>query len=109
MAPPPRAGEWDVRFATNAAARDWEELGNKAPGNTADAWSLMRENPCPTEHGQRHHQLKGTLAREQHGGQVYDQWQIEVTGSGRIWYLVDRSRQTIWVTYASLRHPKATE
>jgi hypothetical protein len=31
-----------------------------------------------------------------------------VTGSGRIWYLVDSERNTIWIHYAGLGHPKAT-
>ncbi|MFE7671432.1 hypothetical protein ACFU5N_04365 [Streptomyces albidoflavus] len=39
----------------------------------------------------------------------YEQWQIEVTGSGRIWYLVDTSRTTCWVTYAGAGHPRATD
>jgi len=36
-------------------------------------------------------------------------WQIEVTGGGRIWYLLDTEKRTVWVTFASTAHPKATE
>jgi hypothetical protein len=32
-----------------------------------------------------------------------------VTGSGRIWYLLDSERTTIWIDEARLGHPKATE
>jgi hypothetical protein len=32
-----------------------------------------------------------------------------LTGAGRIWYLVDEERHTIWVDYAGPGHPKATE
>jgi hypothetical protein len=37
-----------------------------------------------------------------------DRWQIEVTGAGRVWYLVDREKATVWIDYAGPGHPKAT-
>jgi hypothetical protein len=42
-------------------------------------------------------------------GRALDRWQIEVTGGGRIWYLVDTDKATIWIDYAGPGHPKATE
>jgi hypothetical protein len=42
-------------------------------------------------------------------GCVLDHWQIEVTGAGRIWYLADPDKKIVWVDYAGLGHPKATE
>lgn len=38
-----------------------------------------------------------------------EQWQYEVTGGGRVWYLVDTSGRTLWLRHAGLGHPKATE
>ncbi len=38
-----------------------------------------------------------------------EQWQYEVTGGGRIWYLVDIERSTLWVKAATTGHPKSTE
>jgi len=38
-----------------------------------------------------------------------EQWQYEVTGGGRIWYLVDDATRTVWLTYAGTGHPKATD
>jgi len=38
-----------------------------------------------------------------------DQWQYEVTRSGRIWYCIDDKKKTVWLTQVSLGHPKATE
>lgn len=40
---------------------------------------------------------------------MLDRWQIEVTGAGRIWYLVDHEKDTIWIDYAEPGHPKATD
>jgi hypothetical protein len=37
------------------------------------------------------------------------QWQIEVTAGGRIWYAIDVERREVRITYASPRHPKATD
>lgn len=49
------------------------------------------------------------MASDMLDGRVLEQWQIEVTSSGRIWYLVDDVKHTLWITYASPHHPKATE
>jgi hypothetical protein len=49
--------------------------------------------------------LKGPLAHVD----GLEQWQYEVTGGGRIWYLVDIDKNTVWITYAGTGHPKATD
>lgn len=108
-APPPLPEDWDVRFASNDAAKGWDELGRQAAANTCAAWREMRTNPAPRVETQRHHQLRGPLAQDVHGGRTLPRWQIEVTGSGRVWYLVDADRRTVWITLAGTGHPKATE
>jgi hypothetical protein len=40
---------------------------------------------------------------------MLDQWEIEVTGAGRIFYLLDRDKHTVRITRATTGHPKATE
>ncbi|MFF3174011.1 hypothetical protein ACFVQ0_15420 [Streptomyces sp. NPDC057900] len=32
----------------------------------------------------------------------------EVTGGGRVWYLLDTAADTCWITFASPGHPRAT-
>jgi hypothetical protein len=108
VAQPPGPDEWDIRFLDNESARGWEELCRQAPGNTRDAWAIMRYNPAPPMDAPRHHRLDGKLATREVKGGVLDRWQIEVTGAGRIWYLVDHENATIWVDYAGPAHPKAT-
>ena len=107
-APPPGPDDWDVRFADNEAAKGWEELCRQAPGNTLDAWSTMRRAPSPRVQSSRQHRLKRELATRVWRGQVLDHWQIEVTGAGRIWYLVDPDNVTVWIDYAGPGHPAAT-
>lgn len=69
----------------------------------------MRTDPAPAARSDRHHRLKGDLARGTHKGRTIDRWQIEVTAGGRIWYLVDAERRIVWIDRASTGHPKATE
>jgi hypothetical protein len=108
VAPPPGPEEWEIRFHTNEAAKGWEELCRQAPGNTRDAWATMRQSPAPPMDAPRHHRLRYELATGTVKGRVLDHWQIEVTGAGRIWYLVDHETATIWIDYAGSAHPKAT-
>lgn len=108
VAPPPGPWEWDVRFLDSEVAKGWEELCRQAPGNTRAAWTTMRERPAPRSASARHHRLSGPLATRDVTGRVMDRWQIEVTGAGRVWYLVDREKATVWIDYAGPGHPKAT-
>ncbi len=108
VAPPPGPEELQIRFHTNEAIKGWEELCRQAPGNTLAAWMTMRRNPAPPIKAPRHHRLSGELATGSEGGRVLDHWQIEVTGGGRIWYLVDPETRTVWIDYAGPSHPGAT-
>jgi mRNA-degrading endonuclease RelE of RelBE toxin-antitoxin system len=108
VAPPSVNDEWHVRFGTNEAAKGWDELSVQAAGNTRDAFELMRSNPRPPEDA-RHTRLRGGLATHDFGGRKLEQWEIEVTGGGRIFYLVDDDRHTVWVVHAGAGHPKVTQ
>jgi hypothetical protein len=108
-APPPGDSEWDIRFANGEAAKGWEQLGTQAPANTRTAWHLMRTGPAPAIRTERHHRLKGELAQGTHRGETMDRWQIEVTAGGRIWYLLDIERRTVWIDLAATEYPSATD
>lgn len=109
VAPPAGKDEYDVRYLSSEAVTGWRELGNKAPGNTRRAWDTMRTNPAPQPETDRHHRLKYDLATCIHKGEELPQWQIEVLGGGRIWYLIDQKRRIVWLKLASVGHPKRTE
>jgi hypothetical protein len=68
----------------------------------------MRQDPRPP-HDQSHYQLKGGLSAREFGGRSLEQWQIKISGSGRIWYLPDDEERTVWVVYASMAHPRQTD
>lgn len=86
VAPPPGPDEWEVRYGRKEALAGWEELCRQAATNTAKA-----------------------LATATHQGCQLPQWQIEVTGAGRIWYVVDVAKRAVWITLATTGHPKQTE
>jgi hypothetical protein len=109
VAPPARPGEYELRFANNDAAKGWEELCRQAPGNTRVAFDTIRGNPCPNPATERHHRLAYDLAWGTHRGQRLEQWQYEVTGGGRIWFLVSHGTRTVWLVHAGTGHPKATD
>lgn len=111
VAPPAAGHDWEVRFSTAEAVKGWEELCQQAPGNTDAAWRIMRTDPGPGpgKPTSRHHPLKGVLATGTHGGRQLPVWQIEVTGGGRLRYLVDADTRTIWLQAAGTGHPKDTE
>jgi hypothetical protein len=84
-------------------------LCRQAANNALDAWTIMRRSPIPRAESPRQARLKGALRTSRIGDKVLDHWQIEITGAGRIWYLVDPDKATVWVDYAGPGHPKATD
>ncbi|BCB83557.1 hypothetical protein [Phytohabitans suffuscus] len=109
VAPPARPGEYHLRFATADAAKGWEDLCRQAPANTRTAFESIRADPVPFPATERHHRLKHDLGVGRHDGRAMEQWQYEVTGAGRVWYLVDRKARTVWLTYAGTAHPRPTD
>ncbi len=103
------AGEYDLRFASNQAAEGWEQLGRLAARNLRRASDAIRAEPRSRSFPERQHRLKGSLGTAAWKGEMLERWQYEVTGGGRIWYLIDDARQTAWITYAGTGHPKATD
>jgi hypothetical protein len=67
----------------------------------------MRSSPGAPE-TDRHHRLRAELATRKVGSQELDQWQIEVTGGGRIWYCLDEDYHRVWVVLAGTGHPRVT-
>lgn len=108
-APPPVGEEYDLRFADTAAANGWEQLARHAPGNLRRAYEAIRTAPRAMTSPERQHRLKGDLGTAVWKGAHYERWQYEVTGGGRVWYLVDEEHRTAWITYAGTGHPRATD
>jgi hypothetical protein len=108
-APPPIGAEYDLRFANTEAADGWEHLGRHAPGNLRRAFEKIRAAPRAADNPDRQHRLKGKLGTSVFKGQELERWQYEVTGGGRIWYLLEATNSTASITYAGTGHPKATD
>jgi hypothetical protein len=96
VAPPPTELEYDLRFADAAAVKGWAVLEQRSDPRS-------RANPS------RQHRLKGALGQGTWEGADCERWQYEVTGGGRLWYLIDDEARTVWLVYAGTGHPKATD
>ncbi|GHF53831.1 hypothetical protein GCM10018790_34600 [Kitasatospora xanthocidica] len=108
-APPPIGEEYDLRFANSEAAEGWEHLARQAAGNLRRAFERIRATPRAGDNPARQHRLKGGLGTAAFKGQALERWQFEVTGGGRVWYLIDDVNRTAWITHAGSGHPKATD
>jgi hypothetical protein len=106
---PPPEGQWDVRFGASDAAVGWEELCRHAVANTRRRLEILRSDPRTGAGHDRQQRLRGDLATHRHNGRDLEQWEYEVTSGGRIRYLIDNQARTVWLIYASPRHPKDTD
>lgn len=109
MTVPPVSEHWDVRFGTSDAVTGWEELCRHALANTTRCLETLRLDPRTGLGHDRQHRLRGDLATHRHNGQDLEQWEYEVTSAGRVRYVLDDRTRTVWLIYASPRHPKDTD
>ncbi|SDL46610.1 hypothetical protein SAMN05216298_3943 [Glycomyces sambucus] len=109
VAPPPAEHEFDLRFADAAAVKGWSDLERQASGNLRRAWDDLRADPRSRANPSRQHRLKGELGEGVWKGVACERWQYEVTGGGRLWYLIDDGSRTVWLVYAGTGHPKPTD
>ena len=38
-----------------------------------------------------------------------ERWQHEITAGGRVWFLIDEEKHTIWIDEVHLGHPAKTD
>ena len=75
VAPPPRPGEWDVRFEDNASAKGWEQVCRESSSSARAAWEALAAEP--RRRTARQHRLKGPLRVGRINGVEMEQWQYE--------------------------------
>ncbi|MGH7918699.1 MAG: hypothetical protein ACREQM_02010 [Candidatus Dormibacteraceae bacterium] len=85
----------------------WDQLVLQAAAAADRAWAAMTSDPRRVD--ERQHRLRGSLGSVTVHGVSLEQWQHEVTGSGRVWYAIDDVRRTLWLTQAIPGHPKSTD
>ncbi|MEV0306052.1 hypothetical protein [Nonomuraea fuscirosea] len=98
---------WIVRAASAKAWKAWRELRSQVPGNCDRCWLDLTDDPRRVD--DRQHPLSGSLGTVKHDNRNLEQWQYEVTSGGRIWYAIDDTETTIWLTKVAAGHPKASE
>src|SRR5947209_7845135 len=79
VAPPPRYGGWDFRYASSGAASGWGKVCAAAQANARTAWERITADPRQRDN--RQHPLRGSLAIRVINSISMEQWQYEVTGA----------------------------
>ena len=106
---PPTGKQWDLRFANKKASDNWNQLCSAAATNCATMHAQLTEDPRQAVNPSRHHRLLGELGTGTHGGRKLEQWQYEITGSGRVWFLIDDDKRKVWLTHVQPGHPSKTD
>jgi hypothetical protein len=98
----------DLEDSHGLASRRYSwRLCRSARPRCSSAYDAIRDQPRPSP-TERHDRLRGNFAAVAPAGSLR-KWQYEVTGGGRVWYLIDDARRTCWITYAGPAHPNATD
>lgn len=107
---PTASGEWEVRYGNRNAAKAWSELSNgKLATALAHLYDILVADPRWAGNPDRHHRLRGELATKVHDGRELERWQHEISGAGRVWFLIDDERRTVWLVHVGEGHPSATD
>lgn len=107
--PAPATGQqWDLRYGNKKAADNWEKLCNVAAGNCATMHARLTADPRHAVNPSRHHRLRGGLATAKHAGRDLEQWQYEITGAGRVWFLIDDDNHKVILVLVEPGHPSKT-
>lgn len=104
---PRRDDEYELVFASNAAAKGWRDLVAVRRNLMADTWDFLSRTPCAVT--PRNYPLKGALGTVMRGGERFERWQHKPSEkwAPRIWFYVDDRRVVLEQVHTS--HPKETE
>jgi hypothetical protein len=106
---PTASNEWTVRFGNREASKAWTELSNTTLASAlARFYDVVVKEPRWTGSPDRHHRLLGERATGVYKGREMERWQHEISGSGRVWFLIDDVERTVWLVYVGAGHPSAT-
>ena len=96
-----------VRAADRSVGDGWDKLTAQHPEAADRAWVAITSDPRHTDG--RQHRLKGQLGSVTVAGEEIEHWQFEVLSGGRLWYGIDDTNRTIWITAATIGHPGETD
>lgn len=104
---PPKKVEYEIRFATAAARKGWQDLVATFRNQMADVWDFLTRTPdtrTPTNYP-----LKGELGRVQRGGVTHQRWQHKPTakGTARIWFYTEGC--VVHLEQVHTSHPSETK
>lgn len=102
-----RPQPWTVRAADRRAGIGWDELLRQVPEAADRAWVSITRRP-PSDR-QPSASPQGQPQCRHRRGSVQGTVAVEVTAGGRIWYGIDDTTRTLWITQAGTAHPRQTD
>ena len=104
---PTKKSEYEIRFATAAAERGWNDLRASILGPLTDTWDFLTRTP--QERTPTNYPLKGELQWVSRDGRTHERWQHKPTAQGdaRIWFYVEG--QIVHLEQVHTRHPNQTK
>lgn len=114
---PTRPGTWSVVARSQKVSEKWDEFSKQAAGECQRVFDQLATNPL-YEDGDKQQRLVGEAGRVTFKGVQYERRQIDVTGSGRVWYFVDptpygsgqkKRLGKVIIDAVAPGHPKETE
>lgn len=104
---PTKKSEYELRFATVSARKNWTDLLATTRGPLVDAWDFLTRTPL--EVTPRNARLRGELGIVTRDGADHARWQFKPTAKGdaRIWFYVEG--RVVYIEQVHTNHPNETK
>ncbi|WP_430783965.1 hypothetical protein [Actinoplanes sp. G11-F43] len=104
---PTKKSEFEIRFATAGARKDWNDLVATIRNAMADTWDFLTSTP--TARTPANYPLRDALATIHRNGRTYQRWQHKPTlkGTARVWFYVDG--RIVYLEQVHTSHPHETK
>lgn len=106
---PTKKSEHVLRHADRSCEVGWTDLCASQRNSCADLFDRLTRDPAHVDNPDRQHQLKGALSAATVGGVEFDQWQYELAKGARVWYVIDQTTNTVFLTNVAAAHPNQTK
>lgn len=106
---PVKSTEYFIVPASRSAEKNWQDLRAVQGNRLADAWDYLTAHPH-LYHPERNYPLRGNLGSATVNGKELEQWQYrDLSNGARLWFCVDETSRTVFLTEVHTRHPNETK
>lgn len=106
---PTKKSEYTLQHVDRSCEVGWENLCASQRNSCAGLFDRLAADPTHVDNPDKQHRLKGTLSTATVLGVEYDQWQYELAKGARVWYVIDHTNKTVFLTNVATAHPNQTK